>query len=384
MDTDAQSSIRRRLSEVASLFLRIGIIGFGGPAAHVAMMHDEVVKRRRWLSEGQFLDLMGATNLIPGPNSTEMAIHIGYLRAGWPGLIVGGMCFILPAMLIVMGLSWAYVRYGTTPQASWLMYGIQPVVVAIIAYALWDLGRKAIHSALTAAVGLAVFGLYFLAVNEIILLFGGALLVMAVENWRRLREAGRLAAFAPLAGLSLLAVTATPFSLPVLFLTFLKIGTVLYGSGYVLLAFVHADFVEKLGWLTEQQLIDAIAVGQVTPGPLFTTATFIGYILGGPQAAVVATVGIFLPAFILVAVTNPWIPRLRNSPWASSLLDGVNAAALGLMAGVTVQIGRSALIDLVTVLLALVAFMLIFRFRVNSTWLILGGAGLGLFYGWLR
>jgi len=336
------------------------------------------------LGEGQFLDLIGATNLIPGPNSTEMAIHIDYLRAGWPGLIVGGMCFILPAMLIVMGLSWAYVQYGTTPQASWLMYGIQPVVVAIIAKALWDLGRKAIRSALTAVVGLAVFGLYFLKVNEIVLLFGGALLVMAVENWRRQRKAGNLALFAPLAAFSLVTAAATPFSLPLLFLTFFKIGAVLYGSGYVLLAFVHADFVEKLGWLTEKQLVDAIAIGQVTPGPVFTTATFIGYIMGGPLAAVVATVGIFLPAFILVALTNPWVPHLRNSPWASSLLDGVNAAALGLMAGVTVQIGRSALIDLATVLLALVTFILIFRFRVNSTWLILGGAGLGLLYGFLR
>ena len=368
---------RPEIVQVVALFLKLGLTAFGGPAAHIAIMHDEVVKRRKWLTDQEFLDLVGATNLIPGPNSTEMAIHIGYLRAGWAGLVLGGACFILPAVLIVMALAWGYVRFGSSVQASWLLYGVKPVIIAIITQALWNLGKKAVKSPLTGAVGLAVVALYFLGVNEIALLFASGLVVMAGENLRRSKLDGA-SLLVPLAGFSLPSLAAIPFSLSVLFLTFLKIGAVLYGSGYVLLAFLRADFVVRLGWLTDQQLIDAIAVGQVTPGPVFTTATFIGFVLGGVPAALLATLGIFLPSFIFVALSNPVIPRLRNSPWASSLLDGVNVASTGLMTAVTWQLGRAALIDPLTVTLALVALVLLLQFRVNSTWLILGGALTGL------
>ncbi len=301
-------------------------------------MHDEIVVRRKWLTEQEFLDLLGATNLIPGPNSTEMAIHIGYVRAGWPGLILAGACFIVPAMLIVMVLAWVYVRYGTTPQVTALLAAVQPVVIVIIAQALWLLGRKALKDPLTGIIAGSVLVLALLGVNELLLLFAGGLSGMAIYNWRRKTGLPAIV-LAPLTFAGLAAVTAAvPFSLGLLFWTFLKIGAVLYGSGYVLIAFLRADFVERLGWLTETQLLDAVAVGQVTPGPLFTTATFIGYILGGVPGGVLATVAIFLPAFVFVALTNPLIPRLRASPWTAGFLDSVNAASLGLMAAVTAQL----------------------------------------------
>ena len=370
------------LAEVAALFLKLGFTAFGGPAAHIGIMHDEVVTRRKWLTDQAFLDLLGATNLIPGPNSTEMAIHIGYLRAGWPGLIAGGLCFLGPAALMVLGLAWLYVRYGSTPQLAWLMVGIKPVVIAIIAQAIWNLGRKAVRTVPALIIACAVFGLYFLRINELLLLFAGGLVLMLFVNWRRLREASPVTIM-PLGTLPV-AAAAIAFSLPLLFLTFLKIGAVLYGSGYVLLAFLRSDFVLRLGWLTDQQLIDAVAVGQFTPGPLFTAATFIGYILGGVKGALLATLGIFLPSFIFVAISNPLIPRLRGSPWLGALLDGVNASSLGLMAAVTVQIGRSSLTDSLTVLIAVLALILLLRYRINSTWLIAGGALLGLALSVLR
>jgi len=377
-------SLSHRLAQVTTLFLKLGITAFGGPAAHIAMMHDETVRRRKWLSEQEFLDLVGATNLIPGPNSTEMAIHLGYLRAGWLGLIVGGLSFILPAMFMVMGLAWAYVQYGTTPQVEWLLCGVKPVVIAIIIQALWNLGQKAIKSRMLAAVGVMVLIAYFFGVNEIFLLFAGGLLTMMVTNWQRLRKQPMsfflIPPFLVQKVLSLFPLASVPFSLPLLFFTFLKIGAVLYGSGYVLLAFLRADFVVRLGWLTDKQIIDAVAIGQVTPGPVFTAATFIGFILGGVPGALLATLGIFLPGFIFVAMVNPLIPQIRNSPWASSLLDGVNVASLGLMAAVTWQLGKSSLIDLLTVLVATISFVLIVRFKINSTWLILGGAIVGLGY----
>lgn len=360
------------LGEVVALFLKLGFTAFGGPAAHIALMHDEVVLRRKWLTDEQFLDLLGATNLIPGPNSTEMAIHIGYMRAGWAGLLLGGLCFITPAMLIVLALAWLYVQYGSTPQAAWLLYGIKPVVIAIITQALWTLGKKALKTRLLILLGIVVFGLYFIGVNEIALLFLGGLVFMLISNSQRLRDL-ELATFLPFSAMAL-TPTAIPFSLPTLFVTFLKIGSVLYGSGYVLLAFLRADFVLRLGWLTDQQLIDAVAIGQVTPGPLFTAATFIGYLLGGLSGALLATLGIFLPSFIFVAISNPLIPKIRNSPWAGSLLDGVNAAALGLMAAVTFQLGLSSLTDAYTALIAILSFVLLLRYKVNSTWLIAGGA----------
>jgi chromate transporter len=342
------------------------------------MFREEVVKRRKWIDDQHFLDMLGATNLIPGPNSTEMAIHLGFVRAGWAGLIAGGAAFILPAMLIVIGLAWVYVQFGATPEAGWLLYGVKPVMIAVILQALWGLGRTAIKGPLTAVVGAGVLVLYFFDVNEIALLFAGGLVVMAGENLRRLKKINLPGIVVPLGGLSLPALAATTFNLPLMFLIFLKIGSVLYGSGYVLLAFLRADFVTRLGWLTDQQLIDAIAIGQVTPGPVFTTATFIGYVVGGVPGALLATLGIFLPSFIFVVLSNPFIPRLRHSPWASGLLDGVNVASLGLMAAVTWQLGRASLIDPFTIFLAITAAFLLFRYKINATWLVIGGAVAGL------
>jgi chromate transporter len=316
-----------------------------------------------------------------------MAIHLGYLRAGFPGLVAAGAGFILPAMLIVLGLSAAYARYGTTPQAGWLLYGVKPVVLAIIAQALIGLGRKALRGPLPAAVAAGAFLLYWVDIHPVPVLLGGGLLVMLVKNVPRLRELRAawlplpwLAAASPahVQALAGLAAAPVPFSLGLLFLTFLKIGAVLYGSGYVLLAFLRADFVERLGWLTEAQLVDAIALGQVTPGPVFTSATFVGYLTGGLPGALVATLGIFLPSFLFVALTNPLIPRLRSSPWMGALLDGVNAASLGLMAAVAVQLGGDAFVDIPSVLIGLAAALLLFRYGVNTTWLILGGAAAGL------
>src|SRR5512143_1538063 len=376
----------QRLREVAGLFLKLGFTAFGGPAAHTGMMHAEIVQRRRWLNDQEFLDLLGATNLIPGPNSTEIAIHVGYLRAGWPGLITGGECFLSQAMLMVLGLAWAYVRFGSMPQAEQLLYGIKPVVIAIIVQAIWTLGRRAARTVFLTAAGLMILASYFLLhVNELLLLFGGGLIIMLIENIRRLR----IASVSQVLAASLLksslvtgaGAAAAAFSLPLMFLTFLKIGAILYGSGYVLLAFLRADFVQRLGWLTDRQLLDAIAVGQITPGPLFTSATFIGYLLGGVPGGLLATLGIFLPSFIFVAVSNPLIPKMRNSIWAASFLDGVNVASLALMSAVTVELGQSSLIDWPSILIAAAALVLLLRFRINSRWLIAGGALAGLLVG---
>lgn len=376
----APEPLAHRLGEVARAFLRLGFTAFGGPAVHIAMYHDEFVQRRKWLDEQHFLDLLGATNLIPGPNSTEMVIHLGYLRAGWPGLIVAGVCFILPAMLIVTALAWLYVTYRALPQVDALMYGVKPVIIVIVAQALINLGKKALTGPLTILVGLVTLVLYWLGVSEIALLFAGGLFVMLIRNARRWREIHLSAIPLPIGFLPAIQVplAAAPFSLALLFGTFLKIGAVLYGSGYVLLAFMRADFVVRLGWLTDQQLLDAIAIGQVTPGPVFTTATFVGYLLGNVPGAVLATIAIFLPSFIFVAISKPFIPKLGQSTWASGLLDGVNVTSLGLMAAVTLQLGQAALIDPVTVVWAGVAAVLLFRFKLNATWLMVIGALLGL------
>lgn len=370
-----------RLKELAALFLRLGVTAFGGPAAHIAMMHDETVVRKKWLSDERFLDLIGATNLIPGPNSTEMAIHIGFMRAGWRGLTVAGACFILPAAAIVIALTWLYVEYGTTAQGEQLFYGIKPVMIAIILQALYLLGRRAVTGVLTSIVCVGVIAGYFLGVNEIVLLLAGGLVVMIVKNAGSLRGTGASALLFPILGMGASEVGGKAVSLKSLFLIFLKIGSVLYGSGYVLLAFLQTDLVEKLGWLTGQQLIDAVSIGQVTPGPVFTTATSIGYILGGLPGAAVATLGIFLPSFIFVAVSNPLIPKIRNSRWASGMLDGVNAASLGLMAAVTFQLGKVSITDPLTAAIALIAAGALFFLRVNSTWLVIGGGLVGLLSG---
>ena len=372
------NSRKHALGELALLFLRLGLTAFGGPAAHIAMMRDEVVNRRKWMDDQHFLDLVGATNLIPGPNSTEMAIHTGYLRGGFAGLIVAGTAFIVPAMLIVLALSWVYVRFGTTPAAENLLYGIQPIVIAIIAQALIGLGKKAVTGILTAFVGLGVLILYFVNVNEIALLFGGGIAVMVLENLRKIRKGHLPSIYLPMSSSFIHFASLATFSYSTLFLTFLKIGAILYGSGYVLLAFLRADFVDRLGWLTDKQLIDAVAIGQVTPGPVFTTATFIGYLLGGLPGAILSTIGIFLPSFIFVAISNPLIPRIRRSVWAGSLLDGINVASLALMAAVTWQLGQAAIIDPITVVLAIISAVLLFRYNVNSAWLILGGGITGL------
>jgi chromate transporter len=376
------------LAEVARVFLTLGVIGFGGPAAHIALMREEIVRRRRWVTEQQFLDLIGATNLIPGPNSTEMAIHLGFVRAGWAGLVVGGACFIAPAMLIVIGLAALYVAVGTRPEAVAVLYGIKPVMIAIVVQALWALTRTAVKTPVLAAGGLGIVALSLVGVNEIALLFVGGVALAAFMMVRP--RAGAAAAGAIVLGAPAIALAApSTFSLVTLAAVFLKIGAVLYGSGYVLLVFLRADLVERLGWLTDQQLLDAIAIGQVTPGPVLTTATFIGYVLGGWPAAVVATLAIFLPAFVFVALSGPLIPRLRRWRWTAALLDGVNVAALGLMAAVTLQLARAALIDeplarfgyagiVLAVGLALTAGILLLRFRVNATWLVAGGAVIGL------
>jgi len=368
----------QKLTEVAKLFLKLGSIAFGGPAVQIALMHDETVKKRKWLNDQQFLDLIGATNLIPGPNGTEMAMHIGSLRAGSRGLIAAGICLAAPAILITLFLAWLYVRFGTLTQVKWLLYGIKPVVIAIILQALWKLGQKAIKDTLTAPAALIVFVLYFIGVNEIALLFAAGFAVMLIKNIWQLQKHTMCISLIPTGGIGILSQAVVNFNLPLLFFIFLKIGAVWYGSGYVLLAFLRSDFVERLGWLTDRQLLDAIAIGQVTPGPLFTTATFIGYILGGVKGALLATLGIFLPSFIFVAISNPLIPRIRSSPWASGLLDGINAAALSLMAAVTWQLGRSSITDPFTILIFVISFILLVRFKINSTWLITGGALIGL------
>lgn len=373
------------LGELATLFLRLGTTAFGGPVAHIAIMEDEVVRRRRWLSRQEFLDLLGATNLIPGPNSTEMAIHIGHRRAGWAGLVVAGVCFILPATLIVGVLASLYVRFGQRPQADALLYGVKPVVIAVVFQALIGFGRSALTAPTRIAVAILAAGATLLGTNELLVLVaaGGA---MALARLARQRRSLALLAVAPLfsGGVVAAAPSAVPFTLVRLFLFFAKVGSVLFGSGYVLLAFLRTDLVERFGWLTPQQLLDAIAIGQVTPGPVFTTATFVGYLLGGAAGAAVATIGIFLPAFVFVALSGALVPRLRRSPTAAAFLDGVIAASLALMAVVTWQLARAAIVDLPTALLAGLSALLLLRYRLNSSWLVLAGAVFGLGLGLLR
>jgi len=379
--TNAPDTPQGTLREIATLFLRLGATAFGGPAAHIALFRQEFVQRRGWVTDEEFLDLLGVTNMLPGPNSTEMAIHLSHVRAGWKGAIVGGVCFILPAALMVLLLAALYVQIGTTPAASGLLYGVKPVIIAVVAYALYGLLGKALKNRALMVIGVGATVLYLVGVNEIVLLFGLGILYMGVTRLRAGQSLGGWVMLPALIPTGLAAVAQ--ISLPLLFFTFLKIGTVLYGSGYVLLAFMRSDFVDTLGWLTSQQLLDAVAVGQFTPGPLFTTSTFVGYLIGdkvgaGVLGAILATVGIFLPSFIFVIVSSRFIPRIRRSPILSLLLDGVNAAALGLMAGVTIDLGMSALIDPLTIVLAVVSLGLLIRYKLNATWLILAGAVVGL------
>jgi len=374
-------AVQASLTDLALLFLRLGTTAFGGPAAHIAIMEDEVVRRRRWLSREKFLDLLGATNLIPGPNSTEMAIHIGHQKRGWPGLLVAGVSFILPAVLIVGTLAWAYVRFGKLPQVTGILYGVKPVIIVVVIQALLRLGKIALKTKLLIAITTGVVVLSFLRINELALLLAAGATGTLAQLTGKLRHTHK-SLFSSITLGSILqssaTATAAPLGLLPIFLFFLKVGSVLFGSGYVLLAFLRSDLVERWHWLTNSQLLDAIAVGQVTPGPVFTTATFIGYVLAGTPGALVATVGIFLPAFVFVAISGPLVPKIRRSPAAGAFLDAVNAASLALMALVTYELGRSALTDLTTIALAIVSALLLFLLRVNSTWLILGGAVVGL------
>lgn len=335
----------RLLRELALLYVRLGTTAFGGPAAHIAMMEEEVVRRRGWLTHEQFLDLFGVVNLIPGPSSTQMAIQIGYRVAGWPGLLVGGLCFIFPAALLTLVLAWLYVKYGTLPQAAAVLYGVKAVMVAVVLQAIWNLARTAVKTKLLALIGvLAVLANAF-GLNVLLVLFGAGIIVVAGKKTAGLKSLRSKALALLIPQTPLVASTGTlgaaaPFGLLSLFLFFLKVGAVLFGSGYVLLAFLRTDLVVKLRWLTDKQLLDAIAVGQLTPGPVFTTATFIGYLLGSVPGSVVATVGIFLPSFLFIAVIGPLVPRLRKSAVFGAFLDGVNVGALALMVVVTWHLGE--------------------------------------------
>ena len=369
MPTASRTTVTRR--DIAAVFLKLGTIAFGGPAAHVAMMEDEVVVRRQWLTRQEFLDYVGATNLIPGPNSTELAIHIGHLCGGPTGLAIAGVCFILPAALIVAVIACLYVRFGQLPIATDVLYALKPVVIAIVVQALVRLSRAAVKSPTLAVVGVASILATAFGVNELVVLLGAGVAMATMA--RPLR-----AASAPLFLSAPLMTTTVPASLLAIFGLFVKTGAVLFGSGYVLLAFLRADFVDRLHWITDRQLLDAIVVGQITPGPVFTTATFVGYVIAGWRGAVVATVGIFLPAFVFVALSGPLIPRLRRSATAGAALDGVTVASLALMAVVTWQLGRSALPDIATWVIATVSLVLLLRFRLNSAWLVAAALLAGL------
>jgi chromate transporter len=362
-----------RVREVARLFLKLGTIGFGGPAAHIALMRREVIERSQWMSEREFLDWVGACNLIPGPNSTELAIHLGYRRAGVRGLVTAGVCFIGPAVLIVGVLAWLYERYGTDPTVVDLRYGILPVIIAIVAQAVVGLGRTALTNALMVTVAVGAFAAFLLDVHELVILAAAGALVAVWSARGRLRGLGSSHLFA-VPGFAAAVTPQVRVSLGRLFLVFLEIGSVLYGSGYVLLAFLQGNLVNDLGWLTDQQLLDAVAVGQVTPGPVFTTATFVGWQIDGLAGAAVATIGIFLPSFLFVAALSPIVRWMQRTPMARAFLDGVIAASLGLMGGVLVELADTALTDVLTVVVALTALIVLIRTRIGSVWLI--GAGL--------
>jgi chromate transporter len=370
------------ISELAFVFLKLGAISFGGPAAHIAMMENEFVRKRRWITEADFLDRLAAANLIPGPSSTELAIFIGHSKSGWTGLLVAGCCFIIPAAVVVAVIAAVYVRFGSLPQVAGVLYAIKPAVIAIILQALWSLARTVTKTKLIAAVGVISFVLNTLGIAPLIVLAIAAI-ASGTAVWLERQARGTLFAVPLLARLAVLlgapaAVMIVPVSLPRLFLSFLKIGSVVFGSGYVLLAFLREEFINHLHWLTEKQLIDAVAVGQFTPGPVFTTATFIGYLVAGIPGAVVATLGIFVPGFLLVAVSGALIPKLRRSPMAGAMLDGVVVGSLALMAVVAWQLGRAAIADWLTALIFVASAVALLRFRLNSAWLIGGTALIGL------
>ncbi|MFB2936046.1 chromate efflux transporter [Aerosakkonemataceae cyanobacterium BLCC-F154] len=376
-----------RQTEIAKLFFKLGIIGFGGPAVHISIMEDEVVKRRQWLTREQFLDILGATNLIPGPNSTEMAIHIGYIRGGWLGLIIAGVCFIVPAVTITAIFAWIYVKFGQLPQVTPFLSGIKPVVLAIILNAIWRLGKSAFKSRKMWLIAIPVAGATWLGLNEAIaLLLGGFLGMFWLQISDKFNQPNNnLNSLLITLPFSTLLAKVTPFPKPEniplwqLGLFFLKVGSVLFGGGYLLIAFLEGELVGQYHWLTKQQLLDAIAVGQFTPGPILSTATFIGYVISGIPGAIVATIGIFLPSFLFVLILNPLIPLLRNSQWTAAFLDAVNVSAVALMAVVILRLATVTLVDPIAILLAIIAAILTIGYHVNPAWLVLGGG----FIGWL-
>ena len=373
------------LSEIAGLFFRLGLIAFGGPAAHIAMMEDEFVTRRKWITHEHFLDLVGATNLIPGPNSTEMTMHLGYERGGWAGLFVAGSCFIFPAAIVTGVLAWFYVTYGALPQVEPFLYGIKPAVIAIILGAVWKLGRKAVRDWRYVVLGIAVAAATLAGAGEIWALLTGGLAGMFWFQFSGREKSGTAERWIPLlfqdttsvAAAGAGAAAAAGISLWKIGFFFLKIGAILYGSGYVLVAFLEGGLVDDYGWLTQAELLDAIAIGQFTPGPVLTTSTFIGYILSDIPGAIVATAGIFLPSFFFVLMLNPIIPRLRQSTWASAFLDAVNVSAVALMVAVTIELGVDTLVGWSAWVIALLSALLVLRFRVNAAWIVLGSALLG-------
>ena len=372
-----------RLRELATLFFKLGLIGFGGPAAHIAMMEDEVVNRKKWLTRENYLDLIGATNLIPGPNSTEIAIHIGYIHAGLLGLIVAGVCFIFPAVFVTAGFALVYVKLGQLPEVSPFLYGIKPAILAIIFGAMWRLGKKAAKSRELIVIGLIVLVGLFLGLNELLSLLLGGIVGMLWLRFRSTSSLGATILLFPLTNSVALKTTAVSANSNIspwqIALFFLKVGSVLYGSGYVLVAFLKGELVDSLGWLTQQQLLDAIAIGQFTPGPVLSTATFIGYVIAGIPGALAATLGMFLPSFVFVAILNPIIPRLRASRWLGAFLDAVNISSVALMLFVTVKLAGGIFIDNRSIdwfatLISLVAGVLVLRIRLNAVWIVIGGA----------
>ena len=389
-------SLPTRLWEVALLFLKLGAISFGGPAAHIALIEAEIVLKRQWVTRQQFLDMLGAANLIPGPTSTEMAINVGFVRAGWTGLCVAGVSFIVPAALITGAFAWAYVRFGSMPQAASVLMGIKPAVVAVIAVAIWRLGKTAVKDAGLAVLAALSLAAFFLRVNPILIMIAGGALGMVVRQSAKTLTAGALPvpAIPARPGWRLISASASAVSIagsamarPSVWriaLFFFKVGTILYGGGYVLLAFLEQGLVQQHAWLTRQQLLDAIAIGQFTPGPVLSTATFIGYILGGVPGAAVATVGIFLPSFFYVALLAPVLFRLRQSPWIGAFLDSVNVCAVALMAGVTVRLGADALRSWQMWLIAAASLIVLLRWKVSPAWVVLGGGVAGLLLATIR
>lgn len=392
---DPATSKASALREVASVFFKLGLIGFGGPAVIVGMLEEDVVRRRKWVTRERLLDLVGATNIIPGPNAVEMCLHLGYVRAGWPGLFVAGAGFIVPAVLSSLALAWAYVEYGQLPQVTPFLYGIKPAVLALILSAVWRLGQTAAKGWRLVVIGAAATAACLLGANEVLALLGGgvvgALWLWLSERRRSSQErqsaalagttggAGAVSAKAQLAGTAGAAGAAAAATVPVwkLGLFFLKVGAVMYGTGYVLVAFLEGDLVNHYGWLKHEELLDAIAVGQFTPGPLLSCATFIGYLLVRVPGAIVATVGILIPSFFFVAALNPVLPRLRQSAWASRFLDAVNISAVGLMLAVTAKLARQALTSWPAWVIAVAAGIAAIRFRLSAPWLVAGGSVAG-------